>query len=97
MFKYWSIKKYGYKLLPTLEKQFGKKTYFSAREVRSTVYKKNFNPTFLPLAYIISLHPDELSEVMNKEFPDTSIQEYKHEMMVYLSEKNYQGSLKVLT
>ena len=62
MFKYSSIKKYGNKLLPALEKKFGNKTYFSASEVRSTVYKKNFNPAFLPLGYIISLHPDELAK-----------------------------------
>lgn len=96
MFKYWSIKKYGNKLLPTLEKQFGTKTYYSAHEVRSTVYKKNFNPTFLPLGYIISLHPDELTEVMEKEFPMLSIQDYKNEMIAFLSRRNYRGGLKII-
>lgn len=97
MFKYRAIKKLGNKLLPTLEKEFGNKTYFSAREVRSTVYKKNFNPSFLPLGYIISLHPDELTEVMNEQFPDVSVHDYKKEMMTYLSEKNYQGRLNIHT
>lgn len=97
MFKYSSIKKYGNKLLPALEKKFGNKTYFSASEVRSTVYKKNFNPAFLPLGYIISLHPDELAKVMSEQFPDISINDYKQEMLVYLSEKNYQGQLNIIT
>ncbi len=96
MLNYWSIKKYGTKLLPTLEKRFGKQDYFDANQIRSTVYQKDFNPKHLPLAYILFLSPESLSTVMANEFPDLDINAYKKEMLDYLSSKSYQGYLQVL-
>ena len=96
MLKYWSIKKYGTKLLPTLEKRYGAFPFYSAHQIRATVYQKDFNPEYLPLAYILYLSPEDLSSVMSREFPSLDIQQYKKEMVTYLDSKNYEGCLKVL-
>ena len=96
MFKYRSIKKYGSKLLPTLEKRFGYQDFYSASQIRATVYQKNLNPQYLPLGYILFLESRELSHIMAVEFPTINITEYKNEMLSYLESKSYQGYLSVL-
>lgn len=96
MFKYWSIKKYGSKLLPLLEKQFGQHAYYTPSQVRSTVYQKNFDPTYLPLGYILFVEPNLLKQVLSKEFPNINTTEFKHEIITYLHRKSYSGYLDVL-
>jgi len=96
MFKYWSIKKYGSKLLPLLEKRYGNKKFYTASQVRTCVYQKDFDPKYLPLAYILFLTQEELHKVMAKEFPQTIISDYKKEILHYLNDKSYQGYLQIL-
>lgn len=96
MFKYWSIKKYGSKLLPILEKRYGVKEFYTAHEVRTTIFRKSFNPKYLPLAYILCLNNDALTKVMEKEFPLLSVSEYKKEILNILEKKNYRGYLQIL-
>lgn len=76
MFKYWSIKRYGTKLLPNLEKNFGCKEYYSASEIRTTIFKNNFSTRYLPLGYILFLDDLSLRETMYIEFPQINIFEY---------------------
>jgi len=96
MFKYWSIKRYGTKLLPTLEKNFGCKENYSASEIRTTVFQDNFSPKYLPLGYILFLGEVSLKEVMYTEFPQINICEYRKEISNYLESKSYHGYLQVL-
>ena len=96
MFKYRSIKKYKAKLLPKLTKRYGEKSHYSASEVRSTIYQGNFNPKFLPLGYILFLENDELLQIMNSEFPQVCLKNYKEEMVNYLTRKKYRGCLNSL-
>jgi hypothetical protein len=96
MFKYYSIKKYGAKLLPTLEQRYGKKTSYSASEVRATVYQNNFNPKYLPLAYILFLEQNALKNVIYIEYPELNISQYKQELIDYLNRKQYNGYLQKL-
>ena len=96
MFKYWSIKKYGKKLLPYLEKKFGKRDFYSASEIRTIVYQKDFNPNYLPLGYLLFLDPKEAQQIFSTEFPQLKINEYKQEILNYLDKKSYQGYLQVL-
>ncbi|REL35172.1 DUF6559 family protein [Thalassotalea euphylliae] len=96
MFRYWSLKKYGTKLQPTLEKRYGKQEFYSAHQIRATVYQKDFNPKFLPLGYLLFLEPCELDNVLAREFPEMNIEEYKQEIISYLANKSYEGHLQVL-
>ena len=96
MFKYWSIKRYGTKLLPALEKHFGMKESYSASEIRSTVFKNNFSSTYLPLGYILFLDDISLKETMYVEFPQIDVSEYRKEILNYLDSKSYHGYLQVL-
>jgi len=97
MFKYWSIKKYGSKLLPLLEKRYGVKKHYTTNEIRTVVYRKSFNPKYLPLAFILFLENNELSNVMAEEYPEISIADYKKEILSILNKKSYQGYLQVLS
>ena len=96
MFKYWSIKKYGCKLLPCLAQKYGKQNFYSASQVRTIVYQKDFNPKYLPLGYILFINPREISAVFLAEFPHLNIENYKQELAIYLEKKRYQGFLKIL-
>lgn len=96
MFKYWSLKKYGTKFLPALEKQFGQLDFYTPSQVRSTVYCKDFDPQFLPLAYLLFVEPKLLNELFQKEFPQIDIEKYKREIVSYLEKKSYAGYLSVL-
>ena len=96
MFKYWSIKRYGTKLLPILERNFGIKVNYTASEVRSTVFKNNFSPKYLPLGYILFLDDISLMETMHVEFPQLKIAEYRKEILNYLDSKSYHGYLQIL-
>ncbi len=97
MFKRRAIKKYGNQLLPKLQKRYGEQTYYSASQVRATVYQCNFNANYLPLGYILFLDAYALSNIISIEFPEISIREYKQELKDYLDERKYYGYLKLLT
>ncbi|OKY27937.1 MULTISPECIES: DUF6559 family protein [Thalassotalea] len=96
MFKYWSIKKYGSKLLPLLEKQYGVQDAYTASQIRTVVYQKDFNPEYLPLGYILFLDQNDLNTVLDKEFPSLNVAEYKKEILTYLEQKSYRGFLQIL-
>ncbi|MEW6991111.1 hypothetical protein AADZ91_10515 [Colwelliaceae bacterium 6441] len=96
MFKYWSLKKYGTKLLPYLESFYGQRSFYSASEIRTVVYKKDFNPHYLPLGYILFLDPKELPQTIHEEFPSLNLVEFKQDILSYLDKKSYQGYLQVL-
>ena len=97
MFKYWSIKRYGTKLLPILERKFGCKEYYSASEIRTTIFKHNFSTKYLPLGYILFLDDLSLKETMYIEFPQINICQYRKEITDYLESKRYHGYLQVLS
>ena len=94
VFKYYSIKKYGAKLLPTLEKRYGKKKFYSASQVRSTVYQNDFNPKYLPLAYLLFLDQNALKNVLFAEYPELNISQYKKDIGLYIARKKYNGYLQ---
>ncbi|WP_085296919.1 hypothetical protein [Cognaticolwellia mytili] len=96
MFKYYSIKKYGVKLLPALEKRYGIKPHYNPSEVRATVYQSNFNPKYLPLAYLLFLEQNALKNVLYTEYPELNIGQYKQEIINYLNRKRYHGYLQKL-
>tara|TARA_R110000737_G_scaffold102815_2_gene136211 strand:+ start:449 stop:781 length:333 start_codon:yes stop_codon:yes gene_type:complete len=96
MFKYYSIKKYGAKLLPTLEKRYGKQKYYSASQVRTTVYQNDFNPKYLPLAYLLFLDNNTLRNVLFTEYPELNISQYKNDIGAYIARKKYDGYLQNL-
>lgn len=89
MFKKHAIKKYGKKLLPTLKKRYGEKPYYSASEVRATVYKNSFNPKYLPLAYLLCLEQQDLNNVLFSEYPELDIYQYKKDIFSYIIQKNH--------
>lgn len=97
MFKHRAIKKYGNKLLPKLQKRYGKSTFYSASQVRATVYQCNFSSSYLPLGYLLFLESGKLNEVITTEFPEMCIRHYKEEIKSYLNERKYYGYLKLLT
>jgi hypothetical protein len=97
MLKYWSIKKYGNKLQQRLENKFGGKSYYTPSEVRSTVYKCNFSPKYLPLGYILYLEHHDLLNILNVEFPEIDPVKYKEEILTFLDKKSYQGSIQRLS
>lgn len=97
MFKYYSIKKYGSKLLPILVKRYGEKKHYSASEVRATVFQCNFNPKLLPLGYMLFLTQSDLKNVLYIEYPHLDVKQYKKEISDYLSIKRYCGYLQKLT
>ncbi len=96
MFKRRAIKKYGNQLLPRLQKRYGEQTYYSASQVRATVYQCNFNANYLPLGYILFLDACSLNEIISTEFPEVCIGKYKQEIKNYLDERKYYGYLKLL-
>ncbi|WP_286261724.1 DUF6559 family protein [Thalassotalea atypica] len=96
MFKYWSLKKYGTKLLPLLEKRYGKQHFYSRHQIRATIYQGDFEPQFLPLGYLLFLKSSELNNVLVSEFPGLDIQQFRTEILEYLDNKQYQGYLEKL-
>ena len=97
MFKRRAIKKYGNQLLPKLQKRYGEQTFYNASQVRATIYQCNFNPTYLPLGYLLFLDACALNKVVSIEFPELCIKEYKEEIKDYLDERKYYGYLKLLS
>lgn len=93
MFKYWHIKKYGDNLANKLTKRYGVKPFYSASEIRATVYQCNFKPSYLPLAYLLYLEKSALEATLTKEFPELDLPSYKKEMLDYLGKKQYSGKL----
>ncbi|QBG35326.1 DUF6559 family protein [Litorilituus sediminis] len=96
MLKHAAIKKYGKKLLPKLQERYGNHNFYSASQVRATVYQCNFNPKYLPLGYLLFLEENALTKILSIEFPDLCIDDYKAEMCSYLDRKKYHGSLSQL-
>ena len=96
MFRYWSIKKYGKKLLPTLESRYGIQDYYSPSQIRATVYQCDFSPDFLLLGYILFCDHQSLVRVRKAEFPEVKINNYKREILNFLDSKRYHGYLRVL-
>jgi len=96
MFKSWSIKKYGYKLHHKLIKRYGIQHYYSIHQVRATVYQCNFNPKYLPLAYLFYLSPEHLSNIMKSEFPEISIPLYRQEMLAYFGQQKSVEFMQIL-
>ncbi|KGJ96461.1 DUF6559 family protein [Colwellia psychrerythraea] len=96
MFKRRAIKKYGNQLLPKLQKRYGQQTFYSASQVRATVYQCNFNPTYLPLGYLLFLESCTLSEIITTEFPELCMLKYKQDIRGYLDDRKYYGYLKLL-
>lgn len=97
MLKYSALKKYGYKLLPRLEKRYGQQTFYSASQIRATVYQCNFNPRFLPLGYLLYLEPPLLAQLMREEFPTVCINNFKQDICDYLDKRKYHGNLQLLS
>ena len=97
MFKLSAIKKYGNKLLPLLQKRYGEQFFYTASQIRATIYQCNFNPKYLPLGYLLFIDPALLIQLIQKEFPNICITRYKKEMRDYLDAHKYYGYLKSLT
>lgn len=97
MFKRSAIKKYGNQLLPKLQQRYGEETFYNASQVRATVYQCNFNPTYLPLGYLLFLDSSALNKVISTEFPELCIRKYKQEIQNYLDSRKYYGYLKLLS
>jgi hypothetical protein len=97
MFKHRAIKKYGYKLLPRLQKRYGKQLFYTASQIRATVYQCNFNPKFLPLGYLLFLDPSLLIQLMREEFPTICINHYTKDISDYLNNRKYHGCLQLLS
>ncbi|WP_206485433.1 DUF6559 family protein [Thalassotalea sp. G2M2-11] len=96
MFKYWSLKKYGKKLLPTLEKHYGVQDFYTPSQIRTVVYCKDFDPSYLPLAYLLYAAPQSLTETLETEFPRLDIQAYKREIIGYLEQQSYRDHFQKL-
>lgn len=97
MFKYAAIKKYGYKLHPILQKRYGEQLFYTASQIRATVYQCNFNPKFLPLGYLLFLDPHLLIQLMQEEFPTICIHHYTKDIRDYLDKRKYHGYLQLLS
>lgn len=97
MFKRRAIKKYGNKLLPELQNRYGEQTFYNASQVRATVYQCNFNPSYLPLGYLLFLDSSTLSGIISTEFPELCMTKYKQEIKDYLNDRKYYGYLKLLS
>jgi len=97
MFKRSAIKKYGNKLLPTLQKRYGEKIFYNASQVRATVYQCDFNPNYLPVGYLLFLEQNSLNQVMPVEFPQLCVRKYKQDLQAYLDDRKYYGYLKLLS
>lgn len=96
MFKYWSIKKYGSKLLLQLEKRYGKAPHYSAHQIRATVYQCDFNAKYLPLGYLLYLDRPIIASVLKQEFPQLNVAQYKQEILKVLSGRSCQNFFAIL-
>jgi len=96
MFKRRALKKYGNQLLPRLQQRYGEQTFYNASQVRATIYQCNFNPSYLPLGYLLFLDSYSLNKVTAAEFPELCMRKYKQEIKDYLSNRKYYGYLKLL-
>lgn len=96
MFKHRAIKKYGNQLLPKLQQRYGEQTFYNASQVRATIYQCNFNPSYLPLGYLLFLDSCALNKITATEFPELCMREYREEIKDYLSNRKYYGYLKLL-
>ncbi|RHW74849.1 DUF6559 family protein [Colwellia sp. RSH04] len=97
MLKHTAIKRYGKRLLPKLHKRYGHQSFYTASQIRATVYQCSFNPKYLPLGYLLFMEEEHLKQVVTKEFPDICIEQYKKEMQSYLTERKFHGELQVLS
>lgn len=94
MFKHRKIRKYERKLLPSLVKRYGIQPTYNARQVRATVYQCDFAPQHLPLGYMLFLEPGECRKVLQSEFPNLSISDYRDEISDKLKNKQLHIHLK---
>jgi hypothetical protein len=85
VFTTWSLKKYFNKLLPRLEKRYGKQANYSASQVRATIYQCDFNPKHLMLGYVLALNEKDLAKVIAREFPDLCLADYKKHIKTLLT------------
>ena len=85
MLSQWSIKRYINRLNIKLEQRFGQQVSYSASQVRTVVYQRNFNPKHLALGYIIALNEHDLSDVLSNEFPDLCKSTYIKQIISTLS------------
>ena len=97
MFKYSSIKKYGKKLYPTLAKRYGEQDFYSASQIRSTIYQCDYNPKYLPIGYLLFLDKTVLTQVIKQEFPQLCLVNYKNELCNYLNGREHYGFLQLLS
>jgi len=95
-FQNWSINKYNIPLKNKLTKRYGKRRYYTAHQVRATIYQCYYNPKYLPLGYILYLSPSELIAVMENEFAEINLSIYKQEFSQYLERfvDNHHNTLK---
>lgn len=96
MFKYFAIKKYCNKLQPTLESRYGIKNFYTASQVRATVYQCNFNEKYLPLGYLLFLTKEEMSAILAVEFPHVCINSYKKEILALIDNRSIANKLTSL-
>jgi len=97
MFKKLAIKKYGTKLRPMLKKRYGDNSYYTASQVRSTVFQKDFSPRFLPLGYILFLNQQDLEQVILEEYPELDIRDYKQQVLNYVNQESTPTDLLLLS
>jgi len=97
MFKQAAIKRYGKRLHPYLQKRYGKKAFYSASEVRATVYQCSFKPKYLPLGYLLFLENSALKTIIKKEFPSLNIDTYRKEMAKHLNGSEFLKNLQLIT
>ena len=93
MFKYWAIKKYCKKLLPKLQSRYGFQKFYTASQVRATVYQCDFNPTYLPLGYILHLSESDQTKIIELEFPDICINSYKKDIVMNIENRSIENQL----
>ncbi|TPH18994.1 DUF6559 family protein [Litorilituus lipolyticus] len=96
MLKHAAIKKYGKKLLPQLQKRYGQQEFYTASQIRATVYQCSFNPKYLPLGYLLFMEHEQLKDIIAAEFPQLCMEQYKTEMQSYLTERKFHGELQAL-
>jgi hypothetical protein len=72
MFSPRKLQHYFSKLPYKLQKKYGKKSTYSATEIRETVFKCDFNVKYLPLGYLMFLPKDQARFYISTEFPNFS-------------------------
>ena len=79
-----------------LIKHYGEQEFFTPSQIRTVVYRKDFDPKYLPLGYMLCAEPAAVKQVMKKEFPQIDINAYKSEIVGYLEKQKDRGYFQVL-